>query len=90
MVRDSSLATHGAPRTLTPTAPQVLFKRKPVQFLPVPEIDDDHQEVRAPWLARPNCGQLIDPNWILTTLRDIGLAYPPDGRGLSHLRGLPK
>jgi hypothetical protein len=26
--------------------PQVLFKRKPVQFLPVPEIDDEHQEVR--------------------------------------------
>jgi hypothetical protein len=23
----------------------VLFKRKPVQFLPAPEIDDDHQDV---------------------------------------------
>jgi hypothetical protein len=23
----------------------VLFKRKPVQFLPVPEIDDENQEV---------------------------------------------
>jgi hypothetical protein len=52
MVRDTLPATHKAPSILTPT-PQVLFKRKPVQFLPVPEIDDDHQEVRAPWLARP-------------------------------------
>jgi hypothetical protein len=25
---------------------QVLFKRKPVQFLPVPEIEDENQEVR--------------------------------------------
>lgn len=45
MVRDRFLATASAPRPLTPT-PQVLFKRKPVQFLPVPEIDDEHQEVR--------------------------------------------
>ncbi|KAK4146258.1 uncharacterized protein C8A04DRAFT_9978 [Dichotomopilus funicola] len=32
-------------KLLTPTAPQVLFKRKPVQFLPVPELDDDNQEI---------------------------------------------
>lgn len=45
MVRGNFLATSEAPISLTP-CPQVLFKRKPVQFLPVPEIDDENQEVR--------------------------------------------
>jgi hypothetical protein len=45
MVCGNFLATSEAPVSLT-SRPQVLFKRKPVQFLPVPEIDDDHQEVR--------------------------------------------
>lgn len=56
MVRDSSL-THslwGFDPMLT-IAVQVLFKRKPVQFLPVPEIHDENQEVcssrRAFWWA---------------------------------------
>ncbi|KAK4157942.1 hypothetical protein C8A00DRAFT_11243 [Chaetomidium leptoderma] len=44
MVCASFLATSGCPHPTNP-APQVLFKRKPVQFLPVPEIDDEHQEV---------------------------------------------
>jgi hypothetical protein len=30
----------------TDQIPQVLFKRKPVQLLPVPEIEDEGQEVR--------------------------------------------
>jgi hypothetical protein len=40
--------TSKAPRHATNqgTPFQVLFKRKPVQFLPVPEIEDEHQEVR--------------------------------------------
>jgi hypothetical protein len=44
MVRGNFLATSEAPLSLTPR-PQVLFKRKPVQFLPVPEIEDENQEV---------------------------------------------
>ncbi|KAH6849747.1 hypothetical protein B0I37DRAFT_427499 [Chaetomium sp. MPI-CAGE-AT-0009] len=44
MVRGNFLATSEAPIALTPR-PQVLFKRKPVQFVPVPEIDDENQEV---------------------------------------------
>ena len=38
--------------SLTPGL-QVLFKRKPVQFLAAPEIDDDQQEVCSTPLPRP-------------------------------------
>jgi len=38
----------------------VLFKRKPVQFLPVPEIEDESQEVT---LHSPSQrSQLIEPD----------------------------
>jgi hypothetical protein len=75
MVRGNFLATSEAPLSLTPR-PQVLFKRKPVQFLPVPEIEDENQEVRT--LDIPPRRWPIDHSWILTTLCDIGLAYLPD------------
>lgn len=41
------LRPHSPPvaQKLTP-GPQVLFKRKPVQFLTAPEIEDENQEVR--------------------------------------------
>lgn len=42
------LRPHSPPvaQKLTP-GPQVLFKRKPVQFLTAPEIEDENQEVRS-------------------------------------------
>ncbi|KXX78014.1 Imitation switch two complex protein 1 [Madurella mycetomatis] len=44
MVRRSFPNALQQPATLTRTR-QVLFKRKPVQFLPVPDIEDEQQEV---------------------------------------------
>jgi hypothetical protein len=58
-------------------SPQVLWKRKPVQFLPVPEIDNDNEEVCAlsKYLFVGVSGRLI--------LVALGLAYCPD-RGDLH------
>jgi hypothetical protein len=77
------LRPHSPPvaQKLTP-GPQVLFKRKPVQFLTAPEIEDENQEVRSLPLS---------PFWSATPAiaanppTPPGLAYPPDGRGLSHI-----
>lgn len=67
---------------------QVLFKRKPVQFVQTPKLDDDAQEVsdltNQPYISLHRVYTCIFAP-LTPHVRHVGLAYPPDWGSICEL-----